>query len=153
MAATSLPEFDLDPSVSPLRTWVIYFHNVDDITVYIGMCRLADIFNPQDVRNNAEWYKLTAGKTVRVIPIYQTDDYAACKVQWVKWVHQYRPRGNLFSQMARRRARVQCVETGAEYDTATEAAHKNGISQSAMSNHLNGRFGYDKIHGMTFRRV
>lgn len=153
MPVCDIPQFVLNPKLNPMKTWVIYYHNVDGVTVYIGMCKYVDIFTCPDVRNNAEWYKMTSGKIVTVIPIEQFEDHGLCKVAWSKLVHTFRPRGNIFSQFKRRMSRVRCIETNVEYDTASEAARMNGLSQSALSNHLNGRPGYDSIHGLTFERI
>ena len=145
--------FELSSNVNPMHTWVIYFHDVEGLTIYIGMCKLIDLYTCPDVRSNAEWYKLTDGKTVTVKPICQTDNYAECKIEWTRLVGMFRPRANLYSRVKRIRARVRCIDTGVEYDNASDAALRNGVSQSALSNHLNGRVGYDTVHGLRFERI
>jgi hypothetical protein len=48
---------------------------------------------------------------------------------------------------------VRCIDTGDIYNSAAAAAAANNISNSAMSNHLNGRKNYIRIHGMKFEWI
>lgn len=50
-------------------------------------------------------------------------------------------------------SRIQCVETGEIFDTATQAAASVYASPSEMSHHLNGSRGVHTVRGYTFRRL
>lgn len=49
------------------------------------------------------------------------------------------------------RAQVRCIETGEVFSSAREAAKHVNVGDSAMSNHLAGRFPH--VGGKTFERV
>ena len=49
------------------------------------------------------------------------------------------------------RVKVQCLETGVVYDSASAAANAIGCGKSAMANHLAGRFPH--VRGLHFKRA
>lgn len=62
------------------------------------------------------------------------------------------PKGGLVLRKVRNAA-IECVETGETWNSAKECVKACGLSQSALSNHLNGKPGYKQVKGLTYRRV
>lgn len=64
-----------------------------------------------------------------------------------------RPTAPLISSRKSTSQAVRRVGTEDVFASQGEAAIAYGISVGALSNHLNGRKGYETVHGLTFERV
>ena len=62
------------------------------------------------------------------------------------------PNGGLMSRKARNVA-IECIETGETWGNAKECVKACGMSQSALSNHLNGKAGYKHVKNLTYKRM
>lgn len=46
--------------------------------------------------------------------------------------------------------RIKCVETGAVYESISQAARELGLTKNALCCHLKGKVGYRSVKGLTF---
>lgn len=160
-----LPIFDM--LINDARdAWCVYAHmvmdkdcgqpmNNDNIVWYvqfIGVCRFTDIVSPTDCRKNNEWHKRVAPFIIRT-QVLALGTEQACFLHASKERAKYNPPCNMHGYQSTRGQRVRCITTGEEFANMTQAAQHYGMSISALSNHLNGRKGYENPHGMKFERI
>jgi hypothetical protein len=141
--------------------WVTYLHELPDgnggyIPFYAGVCRLSEVFSSPDASMNSEWKKYfdehpNAEYRLRVMNYEESENAAITHILPIR--RMFNPHCNAIGVYDGRNARVECLETGIIYNSASEACRTLNLSQSALSNHLNGRVGYKKVRGMTFRKV
>lgn len=159
MFMLDLEPFDMPaPIVYDTKTaqsdWVVYIHKVDDIAVFVGYCKLVEIFHSPDARRNIEWLKNAAGRKITLQIIGKTGDRIKAHNEAHKMITQFRPLWNVHGSRLGKGEKVKCIESGDEYENATAAARYYGCALSTMSNHLNRRQGYEKINGhFTFERI
>lgn len=129
--------------------WAVYTMAAEEIE-FVGHCKLVDVLKTPDVRGVPQFER---GKqyTIELTSIHR--NAAEARVQASQLTTQLnRPKLNQ-SMATTRHCPIECVETGQQWNTATECVKEQGIAQSALSNHLNNRPGYTSIKGLTYRRV
>lgn len=121
--------------------------------IYVGCCRLRDVYLCPDARRNPQWQTLiTEAIPVELRIIATADHQYECMKLASELVGRHRPYCNMYAAAHAGKAIVTCVTTGKSYPTSAEAAINEGVSTSALSNHLNGRPGYKSVKGKMFRR-
>ncbi len=146
--------------VEQMRTaWCVYSHHLlpnDREVFFIGMTRLLDVFQHKDAYHNHHWVNTVKETDVIKTIIIQTSlDKNDCYRYQSNLIRQFRPIANVQGFKITGKNVITCTQgpnEGKTYGTVTEAAERNGISQPAMSNHLNGRKGYEMLRGMKFKR-
>lgn len=138
--------------------WCVYQHTFfgEDKPFYIGVTKLREVFNCRDAYTNTWWTAHVVDNTEIKLKVLAICDTAAEAHNYQRQCYnRLRPIANVEGYRSTGRVMITCVEgpnKDKTYLTITEAAHKCGISQGALSNHLNGRPGYESIHGMKFVR-
>ncbi|QWY83187.1 hypothetical protein [Rhizobium phage RHph_X2_24] len=88
---------------------------------------------------------------IRVIHTFNAFSEAeAYKQQWQQHVI---PPARRTRSVSARAFRVQCVTTGEEFASVTEAAARAGVSKQMMSMHLNGNPRYRRIRNMEYLKI
>lgn len=130
------------------KQWCVYEHhrNPDEGTgpaelVYIGSCRIVDVYRLRDARLNTEWQRLFGdGRAVmvKIVAIYNSQHEAQNAAFNLIRAKPTMPicneRGYTVFQQQRR---IKC-SNGKIYKNQTEAAMDLGVSQSAVSQCLRG---------------
>lgn len=136
-------------------TYGVWFHKIGPKVFYIGSGRLNEALSVSNVSNNRAWLERVknygGGKVeIEIVEIFQ-DLLSARKAAF-----QYRVKHRMTLIMhnpRNMRGEVRLVSTGEKFPNGNRAAQTYGISPSAMSNHLNRRKGYERIHNMVFERI
>jgi hypothetical protein len=142
-----------------LNTHVVYEHQVfrstaePPISLFIGVTRMAELFQFSDARRNSEWLRYVTPDRPLITIVHATGDYNQCSNYRRKLVIEKKPFANLRGFDASMSMRVRCLEDGKIYDTVTDAARNYDASISAVSNHLNGKPGFKSVKGHTFERI
>ena len=123
---------------------------------YIGVCKLSEVFRLPDAWRNTKFQELRDEHSIMINIMETCPNETELYARRTSLVKQFRPLANItgYSQV-NSRAIITCVEgpqVGTTYRNQTEAAQRNGISQSAISNHLNGVPGYETVRGCKFTR-
>jgi hypothetical protein len=138
------------------RLWCLYHHHdVDDVLTYIGVCKLVELFQCTDARQNSEWIKRFGDNQALVIKLQLTSiDEVQCNNQRFRQVQELKPVCNMIGyNMYGARMKIVCNETREEFGSIAEAARRHTLSQSALSNHLNNKPGHKSVKGKTYRKV
>ena len=125
---------------------------------YVGVCALTEVLTFADARCNSKWPDIFLAPNVPIIvtveSVHETEQEA------IKARHDYistlpvKPICNVKGfWIAPHRQDVICNETGERWKTIKEAAQAHNLSESALSNHLNGKTGHKSVKGRTYRRV
>lgn len=129
--------------------WCAVIHRtITGKVIYVGFSKISEALSTRDNRRDAEWVKsVNKADDIYSIEIANVFDTKLEAMQYAR-----RIRNELQAPLARSLARKQVrrLHDGKIYDSVTLAARDNLISQGTMSNHLNGRKNYAKIHGMEF---
>lgn len=137
-------------------TWVIYaLHDGATAQIkYIGLCRLTELFRIPDARSNILFDQMFTPDTsflIRVISTHKDKSEASTTHRHAIYEHNS-PEMNGASSIARH-ANIQCLETGETFVSASHACRSHGLSQPALSSHLNGKTGYATVKGRKYIRV
>lgn len=124
---------------------------------YLGICKLSDVYRCPDAYRNTYWRKTINDNTlIQTTVISTSSEYGSLYNQLNEYVKLWKPIANLKGyQQSSLPSVITCVEgdnAGQTYQTQQRCAEANGITQPALSNHLNGRPGYDTVRGMKFKR-
>lgn len=155
-------QFFIDPD-DALR-YCTYLHEIHNFEtghfdcIYVGVCQICDVMAAPDARANSEWLEIMGAPTrpiLRTTIVFISDGPLDAQDKRRALRHQLKPICNIKGVDASRykRQKIECVNTGERYDTATEAARATGVSASNLSNHLNGKPSFKTVKGLTFRRV
>ncbi len=117
---------------------------------FVGHCKLVDVLKTPDVRGIPQ-FNPNRFYALEVISIHKNGAEAAREASIVA-AKLNRPKLNQ-SMALTRHCPIECVETGQQWQNATEVCRQQGIAQSALSNHLNNKPGYVTVRGLTYRRV
>ncbi len=141
--------------------WCVYEHYVPSETpgtppllIFIGACKLIDVFNVQHARNNSDWTEIFAHDRPLLITVVETmstqEEAMNRSIVRVRALPEP-PRCNLhgFNLFGQKR-RLAC-SNGQEYATQAHAAKALNISQGAISRHLKGHL--SSVKGFTFTYV
>lgn len=138
--------------------WCVYSHCLDPSTeiFYLGFCKLPEVYKHADAYRNSYWRQHVTDQTViRVTVLATMDNPIDAQTALRQLFNECRPEANVKGYLQSRKTTVTCVEganKGSTYESITECALRNGISQGALSNHLNGRPGYESVLGNKFMR-
>lgn len=140
--------------------WCVYEHHLSDPTtgrddhIYIGVCKLVEVYHFPDAKRNSEWTTRVTPQSVITIKIIQTGDRADCINERGRMLSVTRPVCNMrgFDYIGRSTG-VFCNENGMLYESQSEAAKALGLHQARISGHLAGKPGYARVGGYTFRRA
>ena len=138
--------------------WILYGHCINYQTTFffIGVCRLIDLYDFSNAYRNSHWRQTVKEDTPLTVSILASTDSEIDAHKALRHAYnEMRPPANVSGYQLSRQTVITCLtgeNAGMTYESATEAAKKNGISAGALSNHLNGRSGYANIRGMTFKR-
>ena len=125
-------------------------------TVFVGVCRLHELFTMREAFANTEWVRLTdngaATVTIKIVAIsndvVEAQNFAFMHLRsFPEW-----PRCNKLGYNMHKTARTVVCSDGREFESQVAAAHAIGITPSAMSQHMRGqlktvrgfRFAYKK---------
>lgn len=132
---------------------VIVHRTVSGRVLSVTFERFCDMMRIDNLRNNAAWINAVTSEGgnvfATVVAVFNR------RVDALKYASDVR---NALKPVTMRTAyhnmkKVRRVDTGEVYNSAREAAHKNGITPGAMSSHLNKRKNYEKVHGLVFERI
>lgn len=122
--------------------------------VYVGTCKLIDVYQMRDARNNSDWIALAAnGYPLLVRVIHTTADRHAALSTAVRHVKSFltMPRCNLHGYNMFGSNRTLIGSDGREFANQAEAARALGCSQSAISQHIKGSLSNIKGYKLTFK--
>lgn len=150
-------------TIPPFNQLCVYAHSVNGKIVYIGSGSLSRPFELKkrtDVWNafmNSIADDPSARITIQIVSFHPTAEHAK-KAEHVLITNlrpvlnqHHNPNSRLPKLGSSSSPRlVTCVETGEHFASASLAAKKLGVTRGAMSNHLLGRVGFDRVKGFTF---
>lgn len=124
---------------------------------YAGICKLRDVFTCPDAYKNTHWRAtINDQSTIRTTVMATSDKENEVHNELSSFLKlSCRPTANAKGFQQSGSAAITCTlgpNAGKSYATQDRAAIENGISQPSLSNHLNGRRGYETVRGMKFRR-
>jgi hypothetical protein len=137
------------------RIWCVYeHHDADNNLLYVGVCKLIEVFSYPDARQNSEWIKRFPVGEPMVIKITMTSaEFGPCNNARTRQVQSMRPVCNTFGYSYHGiKIKIICNETKEEFVSITQAALAHGVSASALSNHLNQKPGHRSVKGKTYRK-
>lgn len=136
----------------------VFSHSLPPYTdiFYIGVCKLRDVHDFSDAFKNTYWRATVKDDvSIRITILGISPNVIDCNQHFRALYNQFRPIANIKGYVIAGKSLVTCVQgtnAGQTYSSQFEAAERNGITPGAMSNHLNGRTGYEHIRGMKFVR-
>lgn len=134
--------------------WCVYTQKSSDGNlIWVGVAQLSKVYGFADAWLSPLWRGLMDGGGMAV----SVDIIYTCQFEYMahNWRASYMrepgnsPICNPLQVKAIKRG-IRCKETGIVYVNNKEAAAANGITQGALSNHLNRRAGYESVRGLTF---
>lgn len=138
--------------------WCVYSHAIPpyDTLFFVGVSKLRDLYDFTDAFRNNYWRMTVKNETVvRVTLLGASISVPECNQHMRALIEQFRPVCNIKGYAITGSTMVTCTQganAGTSYSSQLDAAEKNGLTPGAMSNHLNGRKGYEVIRGMKFKR-
>jgi hypothetical protein len=121
--------------------------------LFVGYTRAAGYMTLPDAMAN-HWFAAHHADKPLAVRLTHLGDRFSCNNERMRQVQMHRPECNLQGVLlSGRNCPIRCVETGAQYRNASEAAQANGIAPGNMSYHLSGKAGYKTVKGLTFVRV
>ncbi|RUW55586.1 hypothetical protein EOA32_00780 [Mesorhizobium sp. M1A.F.Ca.ET.072.01.1.1] len=137
------------------KLWCLYHHHdATDQLAYIGVCKLLDLFQCPDARQNSEWIRLFGANEGIIVKLQLTslDEVTVNNLRF-RQVQELKPVCNMVGfSYAGAKMRIICNETGEEFESISHAARVHCLSQSALSNHLNQKPGHKSVKGKTYRK-
>lgn len=137
--------------------FAVYSHALNGQTLFVGVCRMADLMHTPDARRNSVWVQMVkqAPDAFLRLALHAqfTNESEAIEYQAVK-IAELKPWANLTgtTEPVASGKSIRCIETGETFVNASAAARACNISSSSMSNHLNGKPYYRTVGGKTFKR-
>lgn len=139
--------------------WCVYEHYIrsNDPTgaqpptlIYIGACRLRDVFKLTDAGRNSEWRKIVTPETPLMISIVETGGRIEMQRSVGNRCRQLPsfPRCNLFGHDAFGIQKAIVCSNGKTYASQIEAARSLNLDQGAISKHMRGEL--RTVKGFTF---
>lgn len=151
----------IDATVGEItNSFCVYSHmdGSDGQIKFVGFCALTEVLTFADARCNSRWPDIFLRPDARII--VQVESLHGTEMEANKAHHEFmsslpsKPICNLKGYwVAPHRQDVICNETGERWKTVKEAAKAHNLSESALSNHLNGKTGHKTVKGRTYRRV
>jgi hypothetical protein len=130
-------------------TWCVYEHQVvmqpgePPETIFIGACRVIDVYDMVDARSNSEWQNIFANGGQVLINIIGTTlnrvDAMRTASEMTKTAPVI-PRCNLLGHNLRSQRRpILCLNNNVRYETQLHASADLGIHASSISRHMRGQ--------------
>jgi len=150
-------------SVTAIDTgYCVYSHRNSNGVLWIGRCLTRELLAFEDARANRKWVEtvLFDQSVFTVIESFEPSELEANRTAF-RLIGQYNPICNreytptpgAYERASPQRSRVMCNENGATYQSAAALAKATGVTASYVSSHLAGRKGFEKLKGLTFKRV
>jgi hypothetical protein len=137
------------------NNWLIYsiFQFNKATVTYIGLCKLSTFFNLPDLKKlNIDTIGPDDAFAVKVLHICDNKK-EAMRLQ----INTVREAGipllNKYGHYKKRKAMIECIETGERWSTINETARAMCIDPGALSRHLRALPGHVTVHGRTYRFV
>jgi len=136
--------------------WAVYsLHDTDGVVQFLGVTQFKSLMSIPDARKHPMFLKIF-GASEEITG--QVQQVAQTKQECIVWVNRYleqNPRPFMMQYRTSRSGRVavKCLETGEAFESITECADAHGLSQSALSNHLNGNSSYLTVGGRTYEHL
>ncbi len=139
--------------------WCLFEHSIivnqgePPQVIYVGTCRLRDVYKLIEARRNSEWRRIVTDRTPLFLRILQTGDKGEMIRASASQVRTYPafPRCNLVGHDAFAMTKALICSNGETYKSQADAADSLGVSQSAISRHLRGEVRH--VRGYTFAYV
>lgn len=138
--------------------YCVYGHYVQTpdglVLVYVGVCKLTEVYQCPDARRNNAWNTMVTDAMelhIRIIGVSPASN--VCHNHRANLVREHGPYCNVHGhKVGDFTSIITCNETGTSYANASKCAIAEGISTSALSNHLNNKSGWKTVKGKTYRR-
>lgn len=135
--------------------WIFDDLQQSDICIYVGMCRLHEVYTMPDAYRNSMWIQMANDGLTLTVKIIMTGTYEECANERARIVFggTNRPVCNVQgTDMGGVSTAIICNETNIRYSSQIEAARALGCAQSQLSGHLARKTGFKRVKGFTFRR-
>jgi len=146
------------PTERPWTIYCAYEHKVQMTadappeTIYVGVCRLTDVYRMGDGNRNSEWQGIFARGGQVLIRIFATStdrhELTMLATQHMRSLPNI-PRCNLRGVKTRGRGRAVWCSNGEVYPNQIDASVRTGVPQSQISRVVNGYA--PTAHGLVFR--
>lgn len=125
-----------------------------DPVIWVSWETMSQAFDTRAASQNSEWKRMVIDASDGAVYIEIVSRHTL-KWEAMKAAADLRANLQVFTHRVGRPTykRVRCVEHNVEFKSAAHAAISYGISRSGLSNHLNGRKGYNTIHGLRFEYI
>jgi hypothetical protein len=138
--------------IDDFSAYCVYTHDINGSIFYVGMGTLSRAYSGEGRTHSWHDYHDKRSVNVEIIAWFGDDKKRAADYEKIL-IKYYRPRCNFHHNTRKAyRGPVTCLETGARFVNASDAARKLNVKQSQMSNHLNGKPGYITVKGFHFLR-
>jgi len=129
--------------------WCVYklYHHESAKLLYIGHCELARLFYLPgvDLPKNEPFI-------IEVRNLYMNKGMAKKAV--IEEINiNGTPPINQKMPPRRQNGPIECIDTGQKFANMSDCIKTHGLTQSALSNHLNGKPGHKTVKGRTYRRT
>jgi hypothetical protein len=142
-------------TLTDAHSYCAYRIKRDGVTLWVGVCKYADVLNPPDLQRASAALDLVSAAPVGLEVVTISTDRAECVSDADGMIERERPAGNAHAPApgnARRRGVLRRSD-GARWPSVREAAEAAGVAPASMSSHLQRRAGYMTLKGETYERV
>lgn len=130
------------------KQWAVY--TLQDATtwefVHVGHIRLTQLFTLADSHDNPR----VSPDRFYIVEVFDICDNAGLalrsamtKIRDLEIAVLPKPRSTT----------IKCVTTGETFQSAIEVVRAHGVTQSALSNHLNNKPGFNSVKGRVYKKV
>jgi hypothetical protein len=131
--------------------WLVIKPGEPPQIIYVGACRLPEVFDMRNARNNSDWSAIfQVDREIMLSIIMTTPDQREAmnfSIRHAKGLPEM-PRCNLHGFNMFGQSRRLLCSNGQEYTNQTEAAKVLGLNQGAISRHLKGHL--QSVKGLVF---
>jgi hypothetical protein len=123
---------------------------------FVGVCKLRDVMLMVDAFRNTKFREVTDDDQLMLTILHTCNNETELQNLRMSMIKTFRPIANVVGYTEQSsRSVITCtygVLEGVTFPTQAEAARRCGLSQGAISNHLNNTPGYEIIKGYKFKR-
>jgi len=124
------------------------FSGVEWSKLISGVVPLADLASLSQARRNDLFMRnVRADTRLRLTVLYAGPDEATARAYAALHV------GDCNDPTVPTTGRVECIDTGEQFDNASQAAKHYDLAPSSLYNHLNGKKSFRSVGGKRFRRI
>lgn len=146
----------VDTLATPSDVWCAFEHQATlepgkpPAVILVGACKLVDVYRLTEGKTNSDWHALFARGGHVLVRIIATGE----RTDIIRYAQRHAfsfptmPRCNLRGFNVRGANRAVRCSNGETYKTQRDAAKALGVSQSAISQHLDGKL--TSVRGLTF---